>query len=219
LSFRPSHAVILPPTTSYQQELGWEPVVKSWLARRDPTEAALMGPLFDKYVQRSLDYIRLNLRPVMYNEAVCQVNTLLTLLNGHIKAAKEAGRGPLDEGRMERVFLFCACWALGGLLDVKGREALDGELRAAAGERMGLQMLGRKLGWEVCMETGRERCEGCRGPACLHGLVANQAGNCRAMLWCAYLRICPAVFSALWIVVVSDRRTSLAHIHQGSRVC
>ena len=52
-------------------ELGWEPVVKSWLQRRDPTEAALMQPLFDKYVNKMLDAIRLHLRPAMYNEQVC----------------------------------------------------------------------------------------------------------------------------------------------------
>lgn len=60
---------------------------------------------------------------------ICQVNTLLTLLHGALKALKEGGK-QLDEARMERVFLFCLTWALGGLLDVKERPALDAELRA-----------------------------------------------------------------------------------------
>ncbi len=55
-----------------ETELGWEPVVKSWLQRRDATESSLMEPLFAKYVQRMLDYIRINLKPVMYNEQVSQ---------------------------------------------------------------------------------------------------------------------------------------------------
>lgn len=29
-----------------------------------------MQPMFDKYVNRMLDFIRLNLHPVMYNESV-----------------------------------------------------------------------------------------------------------------------------------------------------
>jgi len=49
---------------------------------------------------------------------VCQVNTLLTLLNGYLKSVAEAGQ-QMDPKRMERVFLFCVTWALGGLLDFK----------------------------------------------------------------------------------------------------
>lgn len=112
-------------------ELGWEPVVKSWLQRRESIEANLLQPLFDKYVNRLLDFIRVSLRPVMYNEQVCQVNTLLTLLNGSLKSLKEAGK-QLDEVKMERVFLFCCVWALGGLLDVKERPLLDHEMRSFA---------------------------------------------------------------------------------------
>jgi dynein heavy chain len=33
-------------------------------------ESALMEPLFEKYVNRMLDFVRLNLHPVMYNEQV-----------------------------------------------------------------------------------------------------------------------------------------------------
>lgn len=110
-------------------ELGWEPVVKSWLQRRDPAEATTLTPLFDKYVNRMLDFIRLNLRPVMYNEQVCQVNTLLTLLNGYLKVLKDAGK-QVDDTKTERVFLFCLTWALGGLLDMKERPMFDHELRS-----------------------------------------------------------------------------------------
>jgi dynein heavy chain, axonemal len=66
-------------------ELGWEPVVKSWLAKRDPNQAAGLQPCFDKYVARMLEFVRISLRPVMTNEIVCSVNTLLTLLNAVLK--------------------------------------------------------------------------------------------------------------------------------------
>ena len=153
-------------------ELGWEPVMKSWLARRDPSEAAILQPLFDKYVNRMLDYIRLNLKPVMSNEQVseggshewgvgrkesclvyeslplddcshpggtlcsalqvCLVNTLSTLLNGHVKAFKDAGKALSDPVQYERVFLFCLTWALGSLLEMKERPLFDQELRSFA---------------------------------------------------------------------------------------
>lgn len=66
-------------------ELGWEPIVKSWLAKRDTAQAAGLQPCFDKYVARLLEFIRVNLRPVMYNETSCTVGALLTLLNAILK--------------------------------------------------------------------------------------------------------------------------------------
>ena len=77
---------------------------------------------------------RLNLKPVLHNEVVCQVGTLLTLLDGTL--GKTAGAGTAGGGgdagaavAMERVFLFCLVWSLGGLLDSKDRAAFDLELR------------------------------------------------------------------------------------------
>ncbi len=112
-------------------ELGWEPVMKSWLARRDQAEAVILQPLFEKYVNRMLDFIRLNLRPVMYNEQVCQVNTLSTLLNGYVKSFKDAGK-TLNDVAYERIFLFCVTWSLGSLLEMRERPAFDQELRSFA---------------------------------------------------------------------------------------
>lgn len=39
-------------------ELGWAPVVASWLAARSEREAAALRPCFDKYVAATLDYVR-----------------------------------------------------------------------------------------------------------------------------------------------------------------
>ena len=76
---------------------------------------------------------RVSGKPVLHNETVSQVQTLLTLLEGVLRA-----RGALDSGAaaaatdakaLERVFLFCLAWGVGGLLDKKDRTALDLELR------------------------------------------------------------------------------------------
>jgi dynein heavy chain len=61
-------------------ELGWEPALKSWLAKREQPLVPGLQACFDKYVSRMLEHVRLNLHPVMYNEAMCTVNSLLTLL-------------------------------------------------------------------------------------------------------------------------------------------
>eukprot|EP00887_Chlorella_sp_A99_P001633 scaffold8.g1633.t1 len=120
-------------------ELGWQPVVASWLAQRPEREAAALRPCFDRLVGPLLDYVRVHLRPVMHNEQVCQVNTLLTLLSGVLKpAGGEGGSGsgsgaggaaPAAPDRYERLFLYCAAWSLGGLLDGKDRPLFDAQMR------------------------------------------------------------------------------------------
>ena len=169
-------------------ELGWQPVVASWLqvggwagcgwaggaccgswevtsavddARfsrlwteppphppslaqsRPEREAAALRPCFDKYVGPLLDFVRLELRPVMHNEQVCQVQTLLTLLTGVLKPLASGSSGgsgsgsgssgssaPLSHDHYERLFLYCATWSLGGLLDAKERPRFDAHLRS-----------------------------------------------------------------------------------------
>ena len=39
-------------------ELGWTPIVASWLQNRTPAEAAALKPLFEKYVEVLLDFVR-----------------------------------------------------------------------------------------------------------------------------------------------------------------
>lgn len=127
-------------------ELGWQPVVASWLQRRHEAEASALRPCFDRLVAPLLDFIRINLKPVMHNETVCQVNTLLTLLTGVLKPLGSSGAGGssasgsggspatpsgavFSPDHYERLFLYCCAWALGGLLDVGDRVAFDAQLR------------------------------------------------------------------------------------------
>ncbi|PNH08753.1 Dynein gamma chain, flagellar outer arm [Tetrabaena socialis] len=112
-------------------ELGWEPMVKSWLQKREPGESAALTPLFAKYVDRMLEFVRISLKPVMYNEQVSIVTTVMTLLNGYLRSFKEAGTS-LSDTKYERIFLYCMTWSLGGLLEMKERPLFDQELRSFA---------------------------------------------------------------------------------------
>ena len=109
-------------------ELGWTPVVGSWLETRRPGEAAILKPIFGIYVQKVLDWIRLNVKQTMFNEVVCQVSTLLKLLDGVLIPAVEEGE-ILSEGHYERLFVYCLAWSLGGLLSEADRPAFDSMLR------------------------------------------------------------------------------------------
>ena len=97
-------------------ELGWQPVGESWLQKRKESEATALRPCFTKLVSAMLDFVRcgavgarmrsrpqyhrccgyspaaflsarrLKLHPVMGNQDVCQIGTLLTLLDGSLAA-------------------------------------------------------------------------------------------------------------------------------------
>ena len=76
-------------------------------------------------------YRRSNLRPVMHNEAVCQVGTLLTLLDGALAPAA-VGSEILAPIHYTRLFLYCLTWSVGGLLPQSDRGAFDEHLRTLA---------------------------------------------------------------------------------------
>ena len=78
---------------------------------------------------KKLAACRMNLRPVMHNEVVCQVDTLMTLLNGSLAKAVAANE-ILKDPHYEKIFLYCTAWSLGALLEPKDRILFDAELRS-----------------------------------------------------------------------------------------
>lgn len=71
-------------------ELGWTPVVESWLKSRPERDAALLRPCFDKFVTPVLDFMRTKCAPVMSTQPVCLVESLLTLLTGILMESSTA---------------------------------------------------------------------------------------------------------------------------------
>eukprot|EP00951_Prasinocladus_malaysianus_P022506 scaffold188672_cov44-Prasinocladus_malaysianus.AAC.1 len=114
-------------------ELGFAPVAKSWLQKRREAEAAILEPFFDRYVQHMLDYIRINLKPMMWNERVCQVMQVMDLLDSFLMKTVTSGQ-MLSAQHYERAFLYCLAWGLGGLLSEKERPLFDAELRTISKE-------------------------------------------------------------------------------------
>lgn len=119
-----------------ETELGWKPLVASWLAKLRPQEAAALKPCFDKYVDPLLDTIRIDCKPVMpgapwphISRDFCQVTTLITLLNA-VLLPSQATNEVYAEAHMERLFLYCLTWAVGGLLPMADRAKFDKKLRS-----------------------------------------------------------------------------------------
>jgi hypothetical protein len=130
----------------------------------------------------NLTLCRLELRPVMYNEEVCQVSTLLTLLSGVLKpltgadaaaggggahASSAAGHSAaLAPDHYERLFLYCATWSLGGLLEARDRPRFDAHLRAMTDQAP------PKVGGQLNVGLWL------RGPCCLVVSVATPCAPC-----------------------------------------
>ena len=121
-------------------ELGWRPLVDSWLATRENrAEAAFLKSLFDKYVDRLFQAIKMDMSPVMrgapwehVSRDFCQVTTLITMLRACLAdASSESDSG---EPRVERIFLYCLTWALGGMLTARDRPKLNDEMRKLSGD-------------------------------------------------------------------------------------
>ena len=75
-------------------------------------------------------------------ESVCQISTLLTLLEGSLSKV-QTNMFPVLH--LERVFLYCVSWGLGGLLHEDDRYAFDSLLRVISPLAMPPKVPGRVL--------------------------------------------------------------------------
>ncbi|CAG9462434.1 unnamed protein product [Pedinophyceae sp. YPF-701] len=115
-------------------ELGWKPVVTSWLQRRKADlsrgqECELLEPMFEKFAEPVLEQMRIgHIKNAMQNQPVCMITSLLDLLRA-ILAPFVSDGAFCPEDHLERLFLYALCWAVGGVVDLKGRSLVDAELR------------------------------------------------------------------------------------------
>lgn len=118
-------------------DLDWAPVVEGWVRRQPPSQQDLLRSLFLKYMGNStpvdpghcFDWMIRNLSQVMTTSRVGATTALCDLLKGLTE-----GKGCIDvsldmEVRMEKVFLYCLAWTVGGLLEAEGRMKFDSFLR------------------------------------------------------------------------------------------
>jgi dynein heavy chain len=112
-------------------ELGWKPPVVSWLNTKLPYIREILTPLFDTYIDRILAGLRMQYRPLVYNETACTLAAMRTLMDGCLP---DAGSTNIPAHKVRRIFLYCLTWSLGGLLDPKDRPAFDADVRAVGGD-------------------------------------------------------------------------------------
>ena len=111
-------------------ELGWKPPVTSWLERKPAYLRDLLTPLFDTYVDRMLVGLRMQYRPLVYNETACTLAAMRTLIDGCLRDDGSSAAGQHAPEKVRCIFLYCLTWSLGGLLDPKDRPSFDHDVRA-----------------------------------------------------------------------------------------
>ena len=123
-------------------ELGWRPLVASWLETRGKAETEALSPLFEKYVDDLITFIKLECRPVMggipwehVSRDFCSIGSLLTMLDASLKPAVEASE-TYDAERYERVVVYCTVWALGGVLPLEDRTKFNRQLVTLCGSNV-----------------------------------------------------------------------------------
>jgi dynein heavy chain len=115
-------------------ELGWNPLVNSWLDTRRPQEAALLRPFFVTYIDALIRTMKLECKPVMngipwehVSRDFCSITSLLTLLNAVLLDAVRTSE-IFSEGHYERLFIYCCCWSMGSMLPLVDRPKFNAKM-------------------------------------------------------------------------------------------
>lgn len=119
-------------------DLDWAPVVEGWIRRQPSSQQDFLRALFLKYMGTStpadpghcIDWLNRNVSQVMTTSRVGVTSALCDLFKG-LTEGKEAIDINTDmENRIEKIFLYCLVWTVGGLLEAEARVKFDSFLRS-----------------------------------------------------------------------------------------
>ena len=128
-------------------DLDWLTVTQAWLKSRPDDETEVLEPLFSHYIGNctpedtgeAFSYIIRKMNPVMKTSRIGQVTGLFNLLTG-LLADAALNRDQDFEIKLERLFLYCFIWTVGGVLEPGCRAKMSSYLeeRIADGRPEGL---------------------------------------------------------------------------------
>jgi dynein heavy chain len=118
-------------------DLDWSPTVEGWVRKQPLSQQALLRSLFTKYMGSSsptdpghcIDWLNRNVSQVMQVSRVGVTTGLSDLFRGLTE-----GKGAIDisvdsDSRIEKIFIYCMFWSVGGLLEADGRVKFDEYIR------------------------------------------------------------------------------------------
>ncbi|KAK7827526.1 hypothetical protein U0070_026732 [Myodes glareolus] len=116
-------------------DLGWKPYVQSWLDKRPKTEVEPLQRMFEKFINKILNFKKDNcneLVPVPEYSGIISLCKLYSVL-----ATPENGLNPADTDNyafmVEMTFVFSMIWSVCASVDEDGRKKIDSYLREIEG--------------------------------------------------------------------------------------
>lgn len=118
-------------------EMGWRPYFNSWCDRQnDKNLVGALKELFERFVDKTLDYISRNCTELVHCTDINKVVTLCVLLEGLLvkgNSVTPGGKGEEYEKEVSRWFLFCLIWSVCGTVNEVGRKKIDNFIRELEG--------------------------------------------------------------------------------------
>ncbi|XP_053575482.1 dynein axonemal heavy chain 2 [Bombina bombina] len=115
--------------------LGWRPCVQSWLEKRTKAEAETLQRMFDKYIEKVMQFRKSNCKELVPQEETCGVISLCKLYEA--LATADNGVNPSDSENYNRMielwFVFSLIWSVCASVDEDGRRKIDNFLREIEG--------------------------------------------------------------------------------------
>ena len=132
-----------------ETDLDWKPVADAWIASRPSEQQPVLKALFTKLVGdntqtevgHAFDFIGRQCSQVMPTSRVGVITGLYSLLGALIDRSVDVlASAASDPSRyttqLEKLFLFCAAWSVGGLLEPDDRVKFDAYLRKLSPDAM-----------------------------------------------------------------------------------
>jgi dynein heavy chain len=118
-------------------DLDWAPTVQGWIRKQPSSQQAILRILFTKYMGTStpvdsghcIDWLTRNTSQVMSVSRVGITAGLCDLFKGLTEGKKSIDISVNTEVRIEKIFLYCLFWSVGGLLEQDGRVKFDEFIR------------------------------------------------------------------------------------------
>ncbi|XP_061620043.1 LOW QUALITY PROTEIN: dynein axonemal heavy chain 2 [Phyllopteryx taeniolatus] len=114
-------------------DLGWKPFVKSWLEKRQKAEVAHLKPLFDSFIEKTLNFKKKNCKELI---PVTELNGIVSLCRLYdALTTKKVNMSDADSlGRIvELWFTFSLIWSICASVNEDGRKKMDNFLRELDG--------------------------------------------------------------------------------------
>ncbi|XP_069461306.1 uncharacterized protein [Ambystoma mexicanum] len=96
------------------EALGWRPLAKTWLEGRNQQEITVLSKAFYKTLDPILNFVLHDAKPLVPITEVGLFHTCTNLLAAMLNDKAQSIGGQLH---IERLFIFCLIWSVGGLLD------------------------------------------------------------------------------------------------------